>query len=81
VAACSVDSRHEQTSTTADHQLPEPEATVLRRRLNDGREFQLYKVFYDPTVLTERLSELGWHFDIRQTDNYFLYGSGRRRNV
>jgi demethylmenaquinone methyltransferase/2-methoxy-6-polyprenyl-1,4-benzoquinol methylase len=76
-----VDSRHEQTSTAVDHRLPEPEATVLRRRLNDGREFQIYKVFYDPANLAERLHELGWHFDIRQTDNYFLYGSGHQRSA
>lgn len=71
-----VDSRYEHTSTAVDHRLPEPEATVLRRRLNDGREFQIYKVFHDPADLTERLGKLGWHFDIRQTDHYFLYGSG-----
>jgi demethylmenaquinone methyltransferase/2-methoxy-6-polyprenyl-1,4-benzoquinol methylase len=59
--------------------LPEPEATVLCRRLNDGREFQIYKVFYDPADLTERLRELGWYFDIRQTGHYFLYGSGQQR--
>jgi len=76
-----VDSRHEQTSTALDHQLPKPEATVLRRRLNDGREFQIFKVFYDPADLTKRLSELGWQFDIRQTDHYFLYGFGHQRNT
>jgi SAM-dependent methyltransferase len=71
-----MDSRREPTSTAVDHRLPEPEATVLRRRLNDGREFQIYKIFYDPANLTGRLRELGWHFDIRQTDHYFLYGYG-----
>jgi demethylmenaquinone methyltransferase/2-methoxy-6-polyprenyl-1,4-benzoquinol methylase len=76
-----VDSRHDRTSTAVDHRLPEPEATVLRRRLNDGREFQIYKVFYDPADLTERLSKLGWQFDILHTDHYFLYGSGHRRNA
>jgi SAM-dependent methyltransferase len=76
-----VDSRHEQTSTAVDHRLPEPDATVLRRRLNDGREFQIYKVFYRPAELTERLSALGWHFDVRQTGHYFLYGAGHRRNA
>ena len=53
-----VDSCHEQTSTAVDHRLPEAEATVLRRRLNDGPEFQIYKVFYDPRELTERLHSL-----------------------
>ncbi|MEO6080037.1 MAG: methyltransferase domain-containing protein [Steroidobacteraceae bacterium] len=73
-----VDSRHEQTSTAADHRLPHPEATVLHRRLNDGREFQIYKVFYHPAELAERLRQLGWHFDIHQTDHYYIYGSGHR---
>ncbi len=75
-----VDSRHEPTSTAVDHQLPAPEATMTHRRLNDGREFQIYKVFYDPKELTVRLRELGWDFDIRQTDHYFHYGSGRKRS-
>ena len=51
---------------------------MLRRRLNDGREFQIYKVFYNPAELAGRLRGLGWQFDIRQTDTYFLYGSGHR---
>ncbi len=72
-----VDSRHDPTSTAVDHRLSEPQATVLRRRLNDGQEFDIYKVFYDSADLTERLHQLGWRFDIRQTDNYFLYGSGQ----
>ena len=71
-----VDSRYDHTSTAVDHRLPVQEATVLRRRLNDGREFQIYKVFYNPAELTDRLRRLGWHFDIRQTEHYFLYGSG-----
>lgn len=75
-----VDSRHEQTSTAVDHRLPEPAATVLRRRLNDGREFQIYKIFYDPADLAGRLSELGWQFAIHQTRHYFLYGAGQLRN-
>jgi len=73
-----VDSRHEPTSTAVDHLLPAKEGTVLRRCLNDGREFQIYKVFYEPTELAGRLHELGWHFDLRQTNHYFLYGSGNR---
>jgi len=60
------------------HTLPEPSATVLQRRLNDGREFRIYKVFYDPADLAERLRRLGWRFDVQQTKHYFLYGSGSR---
>lgn len=73
-----VDSRRDSTSQAIDHRLPEAHATMHRRRLNDGREFQVYKVFYEPCQLTTRLRELGWDFEIRDTDRYFLYGCGRR---
>ena len=71
-----VDSRREETSTALDHRLPGPEATVLRRRLNDGREFQIYKVFYEPAELEERLRALGWEVAVRATRRYFIHGCG-----
>lgn len=72
-----VDSRHEPTSTALDHRLPTPEATVLLRRLNDGREFQICKVFYDPTELRRSLARQGWACDVRLTPTYFLHGACR----
>lgn len=71
-----VDSRHASSSMAADHKLPDKDSTTHIRRLNDGRTFQIYKVFYESTELAARLQQLGWTTDIRQTDNYFLYGSG-----
>jgi SAM-dependent methyltransferase len=72
-----VDSRYDPTSTAVDHRLPEQEETkVARRRLNDGREFQVYKVFYRTDELTDRLRQLGWRFEVRETEHYFLYGWG-----
>jgi hypothetical protein len=50
---------------------------MIRRRLDDGTEFCIYKTFYDPIDLRERLREFGWRFDIRQTDHYFIYGAGQ----
>ena len=72
-----VDSRRDPTSTAVDHTLPNPDTTVLQRKLNDGRQFQIYKIFYDPTHLTERLRELSWDLQIQQTQHYFLYGQSR----
>ncbi|MEQ1761364.1 MAG: methyltransferase domain-containing protein [Vicinamibacterales bacterium] len=72
------DSRREPSSTARDHRLPGPEATTLQRRLNDGREYQIYKVFYDAPALTDQLRTLGWDFVIHQTPHYFLYGVGHR---
>ena len=76
-----VDSRREPTSTAVNHRLPEPDSIVGRRRLNDGREFHVYKIFYEPEHLTSRLRQLGWQFEIQQTDHYFLYGSGEPNDL
>ncbi len=71
-----VDSRYEPTSTASDHALGDAEATRLTRRLNDGREFSIVKVFYPPQALQERLAHLGWDASVHATERYFIYGSG-----
>jgi demethylmenaquinone methyltransferase/2-methoxy-6-polyprenyl-1,4-benzoquinol methylase len=71
-----LDSIHEVSSMAVDHSLPSSEATTLTRRLNDGREFQIYKVFYDQRKLEEELERLGWRFNLSRTPKYFLYGDG-----
>jgi demethylmenaquinone methyltransferase/2-methoxy-6-polyprenyl-1,4-benzoquinol methylase len=76
-----VDSRHEPSSTAVDHRLPGTEALTLRRRLNDGREFQIYKIFYDPAELETRLSALDWTITVSKTERYFIYGQGRRKGA
>jgi demethylmenaquinone methyltransferase/2-methoxy-6-polyprenyl-1,4-benzoquinol methylase len=54
-----VDSLFEQSSTARDHgQLDE--SGVVSRRLNDGREFEIVKVFYEPAELEQRLVQRGW---------------------
>ena len=73
-----VDSRYQETSTAVNHVLPNRSATVLQRRLNDGREYRVYKIFYDRDELTLRLGALKWSFEITETRNYFLYGAGCR---
>jgi demethylmenaquinone methyltransferase/2-methoxy-6-polyprenyl-1,4-benzoquinol methylase len=75
-----VDSLYDETSTAADHRLEGPDATAVKRRLNDGREFQIVKVFYRPEELAERLDALGWSLSVRATDHYFLYGHGRPKH-
>ncbi len=70
-----VDSLYAESSTARDHQLPDQQETVLTRRLNDGREYEIIKVFYRPEQLAARLSEFGWTAECHATPNYFLYGS------
>ena len=71
-----VDSRYEETSTAADHRLEGEDATTTLRRLKDGREFRIVKVFYRPDELAARLTALGWAVEVRTTPAYFLYGMG-----
>lgn len=71
-----IDSRFEPTGTAADQPLVDPDATAVTRRLNDGREFRVVKLFYDPPALAARLDTLGWRVTVQSTDHYFIYGFG-----
>jgi len=69
-----VDSQHEQTSTAIDHRLPDRSDIQLVRRLNDGREFRIFKLFYDAQALQKELMSLGWNISVSATQRYFIYG-------
>jgi demethylmenaquinone methyltransferase/2-methoxy-6-polyprenyl-1,4-benzoquinol methylase len=73
-----VDSRRDSTSTARDHTLQDSGSVISVRKLNDGREFSVVKVFYEPFDLESRLATLGWRFELRETPAYFIYGSGIR---
>jgi demethylmenaquinone methyltransferase/2-methoxy-6-polyprenyl-1,4-benzoquinol methylase len=68
-----IDSRREPTSTASDHSLPDTDSMNVRR-LNDGRTFRIYKIFYDAAELQERLRALGWRATVQTTSRYFLFG-------
>jgi SAM-dependent methyltransferase len=48
-----------------------------RRRLSDGREYTIVKIFYSPQELTASLAELGFTADIRTTGSEFFVGVAR----
>ena len=73
-AAYLIDSAFDPTSTAKDHVLPGRDAGVVIRKLNDGREFRIVKLFYRPEELAAKLSEFGWRAEIRQTEHYFIHG-------
>jgi demethylmenaquinone methyltransferase/2-methoxy-6-polyprenyl-1,4-benzoquinol methylase len=77
-AAYLIDSAFDPTSTAKDHVLPKRDAGVVTRKLNDGREFRIVKLFYTPEALSARLARAGFAGDIRQTDRYFIYGEAKR---
>ena len=73
------DSLYTESSTASDHVLEGEDATTLSRRLNDGREYRIVKVFHAPDTLAERLRELGWTARITRTPEYFYYGEASAR--
>jgi demethylmenaquinone methyltransferase/2-methoxy-6-polyprenyl-1,4-benzoquinol methylase len=69
-----VDSLFEQDATARDH-VEIDRSGVVRRRLNDGREFNVVKIFREPAVLESTLREDGWKGSVRSAGRFFLYGS------
>jgi SAM-dependent methyltransferase len=64
--ACFVDSsdrEREDERLVLDHTIPS-----VWRRLRDGSEYRVVKVFYSPVELTDRLAELGWTASVHQTN-------------
>jgi demethylmenaquinone methyltransferase/2-methoxy-6-polyprenyl-1,4-benzoquinol methylase len=59
-AAYVIDSAFDPTSTAKDHVLPGREAGIVTRKLNNGREFRIVQVFYEPAALAAKLGRLGW---------------------
>ena len=76
-AAYLIDSAFDTMSTAKDHVLPERDAGIVTRRLNDGREFRIVKLFWEPRALAARLGALGWSAAIAQTPSYFIHGSAQ----
>lgn len=65
-------------SSMAIDQEPLPAAgQVIARSLNDGRRFQIVKVFHEPEALARRLEGLGWEMQVAATGQYFYVGQGR----
>jgi demethylmenaquinone methyltransferase/2-methoxy-6-polyprenyl-1,4-benzoquinol methylase len=49
---------------------------VARRRLADGREFDIVKVFWEPQELAAELRDLGWRVTVGRIGDAYLYGAG-----
>jgi SAM-dependent methyltransferase len=74
-----IDSARTERSTAADHVLPSGSEDTMTRRLDDGREFQIIKRFYDPAGLEEALGKLGWNASVHATPEFFIYGTAEPR--
>ncbi|MEH2090470.1 class I SAM-dependent DNA methyltransferase [Nostoc sp.] len=73
-----IDSRFEPTSTANNHILEDDGNFYKTRKLNDGQEFQIVKIFYQPDELQDKLKQAGFQAEVKMTDNYFIYVLGRK---
>jgi len=48
------------------------------RTLNDGREFEIVKIYYEPDDLEAKIRALGWDAAVSKTQTHFLHGTARR---
>lgn len=71
-----IDSRLDPQSSAADHPPPAGDASV--RRLDDGREFTIVKVYYEPAELEAALLHAGFRDpSVSTTGRFFLTGIAR----
>ena len=70
-----VDSLGPETPDEKERHARDPHDYTTTRQVEDGREFRIVKVFYDPAALERRLTDLGWRLSVRTTE-HLLYGFG-----
>jgi SAM-dependent methyltransferase len=71
-----IDNRRDPTVVLQDPFVVDEGDGVQRRRLADGSEHRVVKLFYEPAGLTGVLAEQGWRAVIGGT-RFFIYGSAR----
>ena len=70
-----IDSLPDPMSGAADHPAPAGDTAV--RRLADGREFRIVKVFRSPETLSQALEDAGFErVEVTTTGRFFVLGSG-----
>jgi 2-polyprenyl-3-methyl-5-hydroxy-6-metoxy-1,4-benzoquinol methylase len=73
-----IDSRFSETSSANNHFFRDDKEIYQKRKLNDGREFQIVKIYYQPEELIEKLELVGFQAEIFVTDNYFIAAKGTK---
>lgn len=68
-----VDSLFDRTSSAINHAEPHQQG-YSERKLNDGRVYQVVKIFHEPMKLTKSVQNLGWSANIQSTTSHFIYG-------
>lgn len=72
-----LDSVREATSTARDHVLEEEGRQTMQRRLDDGRTYEIVKVFRDDEELGAACARAGLDVEVRRTPTYFQVATRR----
>ncbi|MGH2533177.1 MAG: class I SAM-dependent methyltransferase [Thermomicrobiales bacterium] len=72
-----VDSKREPISTSPDQPLSPPEDPIMTRRLNDGRAFQVVKIYRSAEEMHAAFARHGVAMEVGETASFFQYGIGR----
>jgi SAM-dependent methyltransferase len=74
-----VDSMPDDTSSANNHEAYQPEGIYHTRKLNDGQEFKIVKIFYEPAALEQKLAAHGFRATVQTSGRYFWYADGIKR--
>lgn len=72
-----VDSRPQLTAM-ANNQAPLDNKVEQQRILNDGREFTIVKIYYEPEPLQAAFTQVGISLHAHYTDTFFIYAQGQK---
>lgn len=72
-----VDSLRNKMATAHNQNMLES-SPIHQRILNDGREFEIIKVFYPPDALQSDLASVNISAEINTTEQFFIYVQGRK---
>lgn len=73
-----IDSQRVQTGTSTRQKIQTTNDDIQKRILNDGSEFDIVKIYYDPDTLTQTLNKHGFNVTVRATPTYFIYADGKK---
>ena len=77
-AVFAIDSLPDDASSAAGAEPKDPSRTLERRELNDGRQFQIVKVYYQPRELEAAFARHGLRVQAGVTGRFFWFARGSR---
>ena len=71
-----VDSRQQEVAGPKGRSAESVDEHYQLRQLNDGRQFKVVKIYYQPGELEEHFAQAGFDVTAAFTENFFIYAEG-----